>query len=309
MNPTTPASLPINPNHVQAQFARRGTLEPAQFLYAEIGQRMLDRLAYIKLQPDTVVDAGCGTGAALAGLRARYPNMHYIGLDASARFVDTARSAYEGSRMPRWLRSVMPGRVAASQVEFRQADLANTGLAAESTDIVWSNLALHWHPEPHRVFDEWHRIVRVDGLVMFSCFGPATLREVRAALDIAGLQTATLPLVDMHDLGDLLLESGFLDPVMDQETLTLTYDDPQTLLTDIRALGGNPHPERRKGLAGKAFRERLMAGLEAQRTPAGHIPLTLEVAYGHAWRGAIQRRGNETRISVSSIKRAPRPDA
>jgi hypothetical protein len=31
------------------------------------------------------------------------------------------------------------------------------------------------------------------------------------------------PLVDMHDLGDMLVQAGFADPVMDQETLTLTW--------------------------------------------------------------------------------------
>src|SRR5690606_15333907 len=125
--------------------------------------------------------------------------------------------------------------------EFRQADMASTGLAPESLELVWSNLALHWHPSPHAVLAEWRRILRVDGLVMFSCFGPASLREVRNALVQAGLQTATLPFVDMHDFGDLLIENGFADPVMDQETLTLTYNDPLRLLADVRALGGNPN--------------------------------------------------------------------
>src|SRR5690606_6057559 len=146
------------------------------------------------------------------------------------------------------------------------------------------NLALHWHPAPHEVLAEWRRILRVDGLVMFSCLGPATLREVRAALDRAGLRTATLPFVDMHDFGDLLIENGFADPVMDQETLTLTYRDPLKLLADVRALGGNPARDRRRGLAGRGFRDRLAAALETQRDHDGLIKLTIEVAYGHAWR-------------------------
>ncbi len=302
----THPSLPIEARHVQAQFTRRGSLDEAQFLYGEIAQRMLDRLGYIRLQPLHILDAGCGTGTALAGLRHRYPSARYTGLDACARFIDYARSLHEPARMSKWLRSLMPRATAAGQIEFRVGDLARTGLPAESVDLLWSNLALHWHAAPHEVFDEWHRIVRVDGLVMFSCFGPASLRELRAALEWAGLETATLPLVDMHDLGDLLLESGFTDPVMDQETLILTYEDPARLLADVRALGGNPNPHRRKGLAGRAFRERLMKGLEAQRNAGGEIPLTVEVAYGHAWRGAMQRRGNETRISISAIKRSAR---
>lgn len=302
----THPALAIEPRHVQAQFARRGSLHEAQFLYGEIGQRMLERFTYIRLQPNAILDAGCGTGAALAGLRSRYPAARYIGVDACQRFIELGKATQQDSRYPRWLRNLVARTPAHPRVEFRLGDLASTGLEAESIDLVWSNLALHWHPRPDLVFREWHRIARVDGLVMFSCFGPATLREVRQALETTGLRTATLPLVDMHDLGDLLLESGFVDPVMDQETLTLTYDDPAKLLRDVRTLGGNPNPQRRPGLAGRRFHERLIAGLEAQRDASGEIPLTLEVAYGHAWRGAVQRRGNETRISVSAIKRPQR---
>src|SRR5690606_27451354 len=125
---------------------------------------------------------------------------------------------------------------------------------------------------------------RPQGLAMFSTYGPATLQEVRQALADADLATATLPLVDMHDFGDLLLENGFADPVMDQETLTLTYTTPSALLADVRRLGGNPARDRRAGLAGRRFQQRLLDALEAQRDADGQLRLTLEIAYGHAWR-------------------------
>lgn len=131
--------------------------------------------------------------------------------------------------------------------------------------------------------------------------GPGTLRELRQALTDAGLDTATPGFVDMHDFGDLLVENGFADPVMDQETLTLTYATPQKLLEDVRALGGNPARARRAGLATPAWRARLCAALEAQRGADGRIPLTIEVAYGHAWRAASHRAAGETRLSLSAI--------
>jgi len=307
--PTHPL-LSINPNHVRAQFARRGSLADAQFLYGEISRRMLERLAYIKLNPTEMLDAGCGTATALAGLSARFPQAAYTGLDASEPVLALARAQYEpASRMQRWLRGVLPVRGAAPSrgPAFRQADMASTGLAPESLELVWSNLALHWHPAPHAVLAEWRRILRIDGLAMFSCFGPATLREVRNALAQADLQTATLPFVDMHDFGDLLIENGFADPVMDQETLTLTYQDPLRLLADVRALGGNPNPDRRRGLAGRGFRDRLAAALETQRNAEGLLTLTIEVAYGHAWRGATRRAAGETHVSISSIGRGSPP--
>ena len=109
----------------------------------------------------------------------------------------------------------------------------------------------------------------------------------------------------MHDFGDMLIERGFGDPVMDQEIITLTYRRAEKLLADMHMLGGNPNPERRPGLVSRAWRQRLLDSLEQQRGMDGTIKLSLEVAYGHAWRGASLRgpRG-ETRISVSSIGRA-----
>ena len=108
--PTHP-TLPINTAHVAAQFARRGALSDAQFLYGEISQRMLERLAYIKINPTEILDAGCGTATALPGLSARFPQAAYTGLDHCARLLDLARAQYApANRMQRWLRGVLPVR-------------------------------------------------------------------------------------------------------------------------------------------------------------------------------------------------------
>lgn len=306
MSQTATPALPIVSAHVARQFARRGDLADAQFLYGEIGERMMERLVYIRQQPAAVLDAGCATGRALPGLRARYPAMHYTGLDACEPLLQLARRQH--ATPPLLARLLRPGRRAGGPTTFVRGDLAATGLAPESQDMVWSNLALHWHPEPHAVLAEWRRLLKVQGLAMFSCLGPGTLRELRDAVVAAGLPTATVPFVDMHDFGDLLLENGFADPVMDQETLTLTYTDPARLLADVRALGGNPVQGRQRGLPGRGWLAALHAALDAQRTPDGVIRLSIEVAYGHAWRAGSHRgAAGETRLPISSIGRAPRP--
>jgi len=297
-----PPTLPIAPEHVAMQFARRGDLSQAQFLYAEIARRMDERLRIIRLQPQAMLDAGCGVGDNLALLRARYPEAEYTGLDCCAPLLEQARSRHAPDGVGAWLRRLTGQR---APVSFVQADLAATGLPPESLDLVWSNLALHWHPEPHAALAEWRRVLKVGGLALFSCLGPGTLRELRQALADAGLRTATPGFVDMHDFGDLLIENGYADPVMDQETLTLTYRTPQRLLEDVRALGGNPAVGRRAGLAGRDWLARLCAALEARRNADGVIPLSIEVAYGHAWRAAARRgAAGETHISVSAIGRA-----
>ncbi|CAM4322744.1 methyltransferase domain-containing protein [Bordetella muralis] len=298
--PATPPTLPLDPVHVARQFSRRGDLADAQFLYGEVARRMLGRLQYIRLQPEALLDAGCGAGDNVPLLRERYPDAAYQGLDISETLLAHARERYAAAGVGHWLGKLI-GR-GQNGPRFLCADLADTGLPPESLDLVWSNLAMHWHPAPHAVLAEWRRILKVGGLAMFSCLGPATLRELRQALDDAGLRTATPSFVDMHDFGDLLVENGFSDPVMDQETLTLTYRTPERLLQDVRALGGNPANGRRKGLVGRDWLARLRAALETQRNAEGVIPLTIEVSYGHAWRAAARRSApGETHLSISAI--------
>ncbi|HWK71768.1 methyltransferase domain-containing protein [Pollutimonas sp. M17] len=300
-----PPSLRIDSAHVARQFARRSPLDAAQFLYGEVAQRMLQRLSYIRIAPVDVLDAGCGAGHALEPLRARYPQLDYIGLDSCQPLLDAARERY-AAKPGFWqkLRN-KPTR----PVRFVRADLADSGLEPESLDLVWSNMALHWHPEPHNVLGEWRRILKPGALVMFSCLGPGSLAELRSAVLDAGLKTATPQFVDMHDFGDLLIQRGFADPVMDQEILTLTYRTPEKLLEDMHVLGGNPSQDRKPGLSGRRWRQRLLDALEAQRNADGTIHLSLEVAYGHAWRAAAHRGAfGETRISVGSIGRAASND-
>src|SRR6185436_1934879 len=102
---------------------------------------------------------------------------------------------------------------------------------------VWSNLALQWVNDVPRALAEFRRAMRVGGLVLFSTFGPDTLKELHAAFARADANTHTNRFVDMHDLGDMLVHAGFADPVMEMEPITLTYDTPLALLAELKAIG------------------------------------------------------------------------
>lgn len=316
MSSTKPQSvLAINHRHVQQQFERRQMLEPARFLLDEVATRMLDRLQYIKQSPTAVLDAGCGLGHGIEALQKRYPQAEFTGLDNQALFLAVAEARFKpkaqtfkgfkkllskvgvlGADVPMSLESPkMP--------HFVEADLAASGLEPNCFDFIWSNMALHWHSNPPAVFKEWFRLLEVNGLLMFSCFGPDTLVELRQALEVAGWKTRTMAFVDMHDFGDMLMESGFTDPVMDQQMLTLTYKTPQKLLADVRALGGNPSLGRHPGLLSRAALARLYQALEQQRKADGLIHLSFEIVNGHAWRGASLHSDGVTRIAISSIGR------
>lgn len=287
-NPPSPSkmSAPIDLARVRTLFADPARVARSDFLRREIASRMHDRLALVKLAPARVLDAGCGTGPDLAVLQKNYPAAQVIGIDASAAMAARAKSSAPASSLKSMLHRLMPGKTG---IDLVCGDFGALPLGPNSVDLVWSNLALHWHPQPDRVFAEWRRVLRVEGLLMFSNFGPDTFRELRAAFAAVDESPHALPFVDMHDFGDQLVEAGFSTPVMDMEVITVTYDTPEALLADARALGGNPLATRRRGLVGRAAWQKLRDALERQRRPDGKLGLTFEVIYGHAFRPAPRK--------------------
>ncbi|AVR95482.1 methyltransferase domain-containing protein [Pseudoduganella armeniaca] len=279
-------SAPIDVDRVRQLFSRPARVQDGDFLRREIAHRMHERLQLVRLAPQRVLDAGCGSGADLALLHKAYGATQVIGIDASeAMLRSLPGQPGRQSALNQLLGKLLPAK---SGIDLLCGDFADLPLGPTTVDLVWSNLALHWHPQPDRVFAEWRRVLRVDGLLMFSCFGPDTFQEVRAAFADVDLAPHTLPFVDMHDFGDQLVEAGFATPVMDMEKLTVTYDDANKLLADVRALGGNPLTTGRKGLLGRGAHAKLLAGLEKGRRADGKLVLTFEVIYGHAFRPAAR---------------------
>ena len=277
-------SAPIDLRRVRQLFSLTERIAGAEFLRREIASRMHDRLGLVKIMPKRVLDAGCGAGADLALLQKDYPAAQVIGIDAAGAMAAVAKAQPGGrTSLNAMLSRLLPAKAG---VDLLCGDFGNLPFGPNSIDLVWSNLALHWHPQPDRVFTEWRRVLRVEGLLMFSNFGPDTFRELRAAFSELDDSPHALPFVDMHDFGDQLVEAGFSTPVMDMEVITVTYDTPRALLADVRALGGNPLATRRRALMGRAGWSRMLAALERQRRTDGKLALTFEVIYGHAFRPA-----------------------
>lgn len=300
---------PISVARVRQLFARPSRVAESQFLRREIAGRMFERLALIKVQPARVVDAGCGEGQDLLGLQQAFPQAGLLGIDASSAMLAAARraGAQSASGMQRLMARLFASRSSAIRATaLACADFGRLPLAPASIDLLWSNLALHWHPQPHAVIREWARVLRTDGLLMFSCFGPDSLRELRDAFAAAGdmADAHVLPFVDLHDYGDMLVAAGFATPVMDMEKLTLTYTSADKLLSDVRALGGNPLADRRTGLRGRRASQRVIDALMAMRQPDGKLTLTVEVVYGHAFKPQPRKNTAGESIIQFDLKRS-----
>jgi len=243
-------------------------------LAREVEARMLERLQYIRLAPGRILDGGCGVGHGARRLAERYPGARVLGLDFALPMLQAARS------QDPWLRRVLKR----ARVDFLCADFAAVPLPAASVDLVWSNLALHLTGDPQPALKELRRVLKVGGLLMFSCYGPDTLKELKSAFAAHDAAAHVHGFIDMHDLGDMLSACGYAAPVMDMEVITLTYKDVDALLADLRATGQqNALAERRRGLTGKGVMAGMRAAYEQLRRD-GRLLASFEIVYGHAWK-------------------------
>lgn len=254
---------------------------------------MAERLGYIKHQPARVLDAAPLLGASAELLRLAYPGAEMLWHEADAAL---ATRAAEARALNWWrrLRGAGSGRVEALP-------------ARPEVELLWSNMALHACADLPALLGAWQASLAVGGFVMFSCLGPDSFVELRPLYAREGWGRPAPDWWDMHDLGDLLLQAGFADPVMDQQRLRLTWASAESLLADLRALGGNVAPTRFAGLRGRGWRAALLAGFEGLRGADGRLGLTLELVFGHAFKAAPRLAvAAETRVSVDAMRAALR---
>lgn len=269
------ASFSLDAAQARRAFERAARADRnAAVLEREIERRMLERLDFIRCDPKRILDAGCGAGRGLELLRRRYPKATSIGVDFAPGFLSALRRS--ASLLDRVRRRPGPQRVC--------ADFSRLPLRPGNVDLLWSNLALAWAPDPLAALREFHRVLAADGLLMFSTYGPDTLKELKCAFAAVSGERHVHAFIDMHDLGDMLVASGFAAPVMDMEMITLTYQDVAALARDLRSSGQTcAARDRPRGLMGGRAWERMLEAYERERKN-GKLPATIEVVYGHAWK-------------------------
>ncbi|WP_456378905.1 malonyl-ACP O-methyltransferase BioC [Thiolapillus sp.] len=262
------SEMPIDKERARRAFSRSaGSYDESAVLQREVGRRMLERLDLVRLKPKTVLDLGCGTGEQTHQLLQRYPKAQVHALDFALPMLAHAR------RQGRWLRR--PHCIC--------GDMEHLPLADDSMDLICSNLAFQWAAHPQRLYQECLRVLRPSGLLMFTSFGPDTLHELRSAWAQVDDHAHVSPFMDMHDLGDILVNSGYAAPVMDVEHIVLTYGQVDDLMRDLKSIGAhNAAAGRQRGLTGKARMQAMRQAYEAFRSE-GVLPATYEVVYGHAW--------------------------
>ena len=266
---------------------------PSAWLHDEVGTRMASRLGWLRQPPLVWLDWEPIQGGLIAhgAVTASLPDAKVFiaaALSDQALLAIKKNNPASGGIWQRW-RGKAPQPVQGST----------------RVDMVWANMALHAQHQPLALLRRWHSHLNTDGFLMFSCLGPQSLQELVAVYQRMGWAPPCHGFTDMHDWGDMLVQEGFAAPVMDAETITLTYASLDALVRDLRALGRNLHAMRDPRTHGRHWLARWRQAMEEHwpRTPQGDFVLTAEVIYGHAFkpRPRVRLSGTST-VSLGDMR-------
>ncbi len=250
--------------------------ETTAILQSEIATRLSERLDFIKIKPESVLDAGCATGFITKDLLKRYPKSDVFAYDLAYNMTQNSR------KVGGWLRK--PYVIC--------CDAESSSIKADSLDLIVSNLMLSWCTDLNKVFTGFHASLAPNGLLLFSIFGPDTLQELRQCLELTNSSIHLRDFVDMHDIGDALLQAGFIDPVTDMEVITMTYSNVSQIMKDVDNIGIAVDHE-------IIDSELLEASYQQYKTSDNLYPASWEIIYGHAWLGEGVKLDNyETVIPI-----------
>jgi len=233
------------------------------FLQKEVATRLDKKLDIISSNSAVILDLGAGTGLLSQQLSKRFTESTIIALDFAQNSLKNNSANHKIC-----------------------ADASHLPLANNSVDMVISSLMMQWCPDLNQLFSEIHRVLKNDGLILFSTFGPDTLKELKKSWSVVDDETHVNTFTDMHDIGDQMLQNGFQSPVMEMEHLTLTYQTVTDLLRDLKAIGAQTVNTRSKSLMGKDKFQQMIKMYESYRQD-GKLPATYEVVYGHAWKKVL----------------------
>lgn len=273
----------IDSHAVERRFDRVAhSFDDADFLHALTRDGLFARLEPMTVDAGTVVDLGCGTGAAIRPLAKLFRGARVVGVDRSRGMLDRCR------KRRLWL----------TKAEFVRADARDLPFDDHSIDVVFANLLLPWIDDLAPLAREVARVLRKDGLFAFSTLGPDTLGALRDAWAAIDDCVHVNRFVDMHDVGDSVARNGLRDPVLDVDRTTVTYENAAGLFHDLAASGArNALVQRQPALTGRQRFERLCRQLEI----GGRLAVDVEIVYGHCWGSGALPSDGSVRIDAGNI--------
>jgi len=265
------------------------TYDKHAFVQQEIGQRLLERLNYLKEPPRTILDVGAGTGSLTRCLQRKFPESLVLGVDIA-------------KGMTYFAKSQQPWQFWRNNPHYFCADAEQLPFQKSSIDLIFSNFTLQWCFDLQRTFAEFKRVLKPGGMIFFSTLGPKTLFELRQSFAVVDDKTHVNEFIDMHDIGDHLLNCQFADPVIDMEMITIHYPDVKSLLKDLKGTGAhNVNINRPAGCLSSRQYFHMLETYDTFKLANGCIPASYEVIYGHAWQQALSHLYSQDKDGMIKI--------
>lgn len=263
------SSMIFSKDRVKNAFSNSAsTYNDAAILQKEILSRLIDRLKTLQPTADKLLDVGSGTGLACEEVSRLYGSDSYFAYDFALPMLKLSQQQYQ-------------------QINQRSVcgDAESLPYKEKTFDVVFSASTYQWVNDIGNAFVSGYEALKDNGLFVFSTFGPDTLRELRECFAAVDRQQHVSSFIDMQELGDGLLATGFHAPVMESEIITIEYSSPQQLLRDLRATGATNHlQERSRNFMGKSKLKNMLGEYEKLVLSNGKYPATYEVLYGHGWK-------------------------
>ena len=240
------------------------------FLHRAVAERLADRLQDVTRRFPRALCLGSQDGTLARALTDRGGIEGLVQCDLSPAMAAAARRARQPSLA---------------------ADEEALPFAPNSFDLIVSLLNLHWVNDLPGALVQIRHCLKPDGLFLAALLGGETLRELRTAVmeaEIAEEQGASprvSPFADLRDAGGLLQRAGLALPVVDLDSITVTYPDAFRLMRDLRGMGEtNAVHARRRTVSRRATLFRAAQLYQAKFADAdGRLPATFQVIFLTAW--------------------------
>lgn len=277
----------LNKKRIREDFSNAASsYDAAAVVQAEVCERTLERLQMLKLSPDTILDIGSGTGKSVRALKTSFPNAQVIASDFAQNMLEQSQC----------------NPALCCDAQFLP-------IKSQSIDLIFSTSTFQWCEDLNQLFAECARVLKQDGALVFSTFGPDTLKELRLSWAGIDQKQHVHQFMDMHHIGDILLAQQYKDPVVDREMIVIEYQTARQLLADLKATGsrGKFSPQEHEtptGLMGKQAFSKFVAAYNTFRLENDSLPASYEVIYGYARKSSAHSLDSETgeiKVPVESL--------
>jgi malonyl-CoA O-methyltransferase len=256
-------TVEVEKKAVAASFSRAAAAyDSVAQLQRDVGDRLLGQLDECQIEPQRVLDLGCGTGYFSPALKSRYPAAHHLGLDLAEGMVGFARSR------------------CGFDSDWLVADAESLPLASESIDLVFSSLAVQWCFRPEHLFAELARVLRPGGVCVFTSLGPHTLKELASAWATVDAHQHVNKFLPRSDLMSAAQRVRGAVLTLQDRVYRMEYTRVRDLLDELKALGAhNMNRSRPQGLTSRRALQGMLQAYESQRSN-GLLPATYDVIFG-----------------------------